>query len=122
MVSEVRAFAAFLGAQKGNFTGHTLRVTGAQRMALAGVSEDKIRLFGRWTSSAMLRYVRETLLEKGATTVAKAVEDEMGAHEAKAQAQGPPRWKQTQFQQRQARATSTDEHVSSTTAAQAPVG
>ena len=43
-------------------------------MAEAGMSEETIRLFGRWASRAMMRYVREELLEKGGTTVASAVE------------------------------------------------
>ena len=74
VVLEIRALARWLGANSGNFTGHSLRVTGAQRMAEAGMSEEKIRLFGRWASRAMMRYVREKLLEKGGTTVASAVE------------------------------------------------
>ena len=37
------------------------------------MSEDKIRRFGKWTSAAMLSYVRETLLSKTGLHVAKAV-------------------------------------------------
>ena len=73
MVAVIQAFARAAGARAGNYTGHSLRVTGAQQMALAGISEDKIRLFGRWTSSAMLAYVRETLLARSGLQVAKAV-------------------------------------------------
>ena len=47
---------------EGRVTGHSPRVTGAQRMALAGHHVWVIQLFGRWGSAAMLRYVREALL------------------------------------------------------------
>ena len=40
-------------------------------MALAGVSEEKTQMFGRWASAAMLAYVRETLLTKSGLKVAK---------------------------------------------------
>ena len=73
MVAEIQAVAKALGASTGNFSGHTLRVTSAQLMALAGVSEEKIKMFGRWASAAMLAYVRETLLTKSGLKVAKEV-------------------------------------------------
>ena len=62
-----------MGAKEGRFTGHALRTTGAQRLAMAGVSEAKIRLFGRWASQAMLAYVRETLLAESGVVVSKEV-------------------------------------------------
>ena len=70
---EIKAWAAHRGAAAGNYTGHSLRATGAQRLARAGVSEAKIRLFGRWASRAMLEYVREALLAEEGIAVAKQV-------------------------------------------------
>ena len=74
MVTELRGFAAWLGDADVHITGHSMRVTGAQRLALAGVSEGKIRLFGRWASRAMFKYTREALLGKQGLLVAKQVE------------------------------------------------
>ena len=51
-------------------------MTGAQKRALAGVSVQKCRLFGRWTLNARLRYVREKRLEAGTTSAAVDVEKE----------------------------------------------
>ena len=76
---EIRGWAAHRGATAGNFTGHSLRTTGAQRLARAGVSEAKIRMFGRWASHAMLGYVREALLaEEGVTVAKQVIEQEVG--------------------------------------------
>ena len=67
VVQEIQALARVLGANSGRYTGHTLRVTGAQQMALAGVTEEKSRMFGRWVANERLGYARESLL-----TAAKA--------------------------------------------------
>ena len=48
------------GAPK--YTGHTARASGAVHLALAKVDLWRIQLFGRWTSSAFLRYVRSAPL------------------------------------------------------------
>ena len=76
---EIKLWAKHLGAQDGSYTGHSLRTTGAQRLAAAGVSEEKIRLFGRWTSTAMLKYVRDTLLADSGIVVAQIVEGRLGS-------------------------------------------
>ena len=76
VVDEIVSWAVYLQAPQGNYTGHALRTTGAQRLAMAGVSEAKIRMFGRWASEAMLRYVRESLLAQSGIVVAKQVEDD----------------------------------------------
>jgi CTP:molybdopterin cytidylyltransferase MocA len=55
-------------------TGRSPRVTGAQRMALAGVSEWRIQVFGRWGSSAVLRCIRDTLVAVEWADIAKTVE------------------------------------------------
>ena len=76
---EIKLWATHLGAKDGTFTGHSLRTTGAQRLAAAGVSEEKIRLFGRWSSTAMLLYVRESLLADSGVAVAQIVEGRLGS-------------------------------------------
>ena len=43
-------------------TGHALRVTGAQALARAGLSEHTISLLARWGSSAVLKYIRKAPL------------------------------------------------------------
>ena len=70
---EIARWAKHVNAPSGNYTGHSLRTTGAQRLALAGLSEKKIKFFGRWASDAMLRYVREKLLTDASRKVAKQV-------------------------------------------------
>ena len=54
--------AAFVGAENLRITGHSCRVAGAKRMALAGHPIWTIQVFGRWGSNAILGYVREALL------------------------------------------------------------
>eukprot|EP00971_Amphidinium_carterae_P349373 6490987-Amphidinium_carterae.1 len=45
------------------FTGHSLRVTGAQHLARVGVPLHLIQLQARWASEAILRYVRTAPLQ-----------------------------------------------------------
>ncbi len=61
VVREIRHVGKLLGVTNG-ISGHSLRVTGAQRLALAGVAVPRITLFGRWASKAMVTYARESLL------------------------------------------------------------
>ena len=63
-----------VGLNNLRITGHSPRVTGAQRMALAGVSEWRIQTFGRWGSSAVLKYIRETLIQGKGDFLAAEVE------------------------------------------------
>eukprot|EP00438_Fugacium_kawagutii_P028952 Skav210513 [mRNA] locus=scaffold3045:15362:17098:+ [translate_table: standard] len=44
------------------FSGHALRVAGAQMLARAGVGLDHIQLLGRWSSQAVLRYTQDSAL------------------------------------------------------------
>jgi hypothetical protein len=44
-------------------TGHSARVAGAQRLAAAGVPAWRVQAFGRWGSMAVLKYVREAMLQ-----------------------------------------------------------
>ena len=41
------------------FSGHVLRVSGAQLLASSGIAVQLIQLLGRWTSQAVMRYVQE---------------------------------------------------------------
>ena len=54
-------------------TGHSPRVTGAQLMARAGISEWRVQVFGRWVSSAVLGYLRESLIRDAAGALAQEV-------------------------------------------------
>ena len=58
--------------QSARISGHSLRVTGAQGLARAGVDVWAIQLLGRWGSDAVLGYIREVPLELAATWAAKA--------------------------------------------------
>ena len=49
------------GAEK--FTGHSARVSGAQHLAKANIELWRIQLFGRWSSEAFLRYIRDAPLQ-----------------------------------------------------------
>ena len=53
-------------------SGHSLRVTGAQGLARAGVDVWAIQLLGRWGSSAVLEYIREVPLELSSSWAARA--------------------------------------------------
>ena len=62
----LKAFAASQKAVTSRITGHSLRATGAQQLAEAGLSSEQIRLFGRWGSSAnMIKYARDALIRPG---------------------------------------------------------
>ena len=74
VVSVFQNLCVLVEAEGLRITGHSPRVTGAQRMALAGISEWRIQTFGRWGSSAVLAYIRETLLEGRSEHLAAEVE------------------------------------------------
>ena len=52
-------------------TGHSMRATGAQFLARAGLDTYTVQLLGRWGSSAVERYVREAVIS-GAASRARA--------------------------------------------------
>ena len=58
--------------QSARISGHSLRVTGAQGLAKAGLDVWAIQLLGRWGSDAVLGYIREVPLELAATWAARA--------------------------------------------------
>ena len=47
------------GRDMQRFSGHVLRVSGAQLLASSGIAVQLIQLLGRWTSQAVMRYVQE---------------------------------------------------------------
>ena len=51
------------GHGRERISGHTLRVTGAQGLAMAGLELWAIQLLGRWGSQSVTRYVRDAHLE-----------------------------------------------------------
>ena len=61
MIAYFQSVAKALGMVKG-VTGHVCRVSGARRMARAGVDLWHIQLFARWQSKIIMRYVREAPL------------------------------------------------------------
>ena len=65
---------AATGRTRKRITGHSARVTGAMRMAFGGHSLTKIKIFGRWGSAAVERYVREAILGYRGGDVAQVTE------------------------------------------------
>ena len=63
MVSFFQAVGKQLGKRTG-ITGHMPRVSGARRMARAGIELWQIQLFARWDSAVIMRYVKEAPLTK----------------------------------------------------------
>ena len=57
--------------QSARVSGHSLRVTGAQGLARAGVEVWAIQLLGRWGSSTVLEYIREVPLELSSSWAAR---------------------------------------------------
>jgi integrase len=70
MADTIRAAAGHLGVALASpdlteqVTGHSLRATGAQGLARAGVEEWAIQLLGRWGSKAIRLYTRQAALER----------------------------------------------------------
>ena len=52
------------GEGRNRFGGHTLRVTGAQHLAMIGLALILIQLMGRWGGSTVVRYVADAPLGK----------------------------------------------------------
>jgi hypothetical protein len=75
LVKSFRALATAAGMPPTTrITGHSCRVTGAQRMAAAGISEWRIQVFGRWGSDAVLRYIREAAIDVASHNLSGEVE------------------------------------------------
>ena len=84
MSDSIRAAAVFLGVPLSSpdlaeqVTGHSLRATGAQGLARAGVDEWAIQLLGRWGSKAIRSYTRQAALDRSATWARQAVANPRG--------------------------------------------
>lgn len=65
LVATVEKYGGQVQAEGGAQTigGHSLRVTGAQRLAALGVDSVKIMVLARWAGPTILRYVREAPLQ-----------------------------------------------------------
>ena len=74
MVLFFKDLEAATGKTGRRITGHSGRVTGAMRMAIAGIPLQKIKVFGRWGSAAVERYVRDAILGRLGGGIAKATE------------------------------------------------
>ena len=74
MVRYMQHIAYKLGVRSG-VTGHAGRVSGARRMARAGVELWQIQLFARWESKVILRYVREAPLATSHLLAARMAEN-----------------------------------------------
>ena len=78
MRQAIRAAAGHLGVALASpdlteqVTGHSLRATGAQGLARAGVEEWAIQLLGRWGSKAIRLYTRQAALERSSTWARQA--------------------------------------------------
>ena len=66
MVDAIKGYAELLGQENvSRVTGHSMRVTGAQRLLRAGLPLGQVQLFGRWhTAGEALRYLRDTAINK----------------------------------------------------------
>ena len=64
LVEAAKSLKAPVETSTGKITGHSMRVTGAQGMAAAGMDLWAIQLLGRWGSMAIKSYVREAHLEQ----------------------------------------------------------
>ena len=54
------ALSAVLGAGSSRYTFHSFRIGGASYFASCGWDEGRIRRFGRWSSTAFMRYIRRS--------------------------------------------------------------
>jgi Phage integrase family len=54
----LRDMVSHAGIKNVHVSGHSLRISGATQMAMAGVPFDVIKVIGRWKSDAVLRYIR----------------------------------------------------------------
>ena len=79
VTASIRQAAVYLGLPTRDsgglllHSGHALRVTGAQALARAGLSENQISLLARWGSTAVLRYIRKAPLASSWKLAARAI-------------------------------------------------
>ncbi|CAK0789745.1 unnamed protein product [Prorocentrum cordatum] len=72
-----REVVELMGVDDLHITGHSARVAGAQRMA-AVYPISVVQIFGRWGSSAVLRYVRDAALGSRGGGISRRVEEPDG--------------------------------------------
>jgi hypothetical protein len=58
LVAQVQSALQSLGMQVGQFTGHSFQIGAATTALKAGISDAKIKMLGRWESSAYQSYLR----------------------------------------------------------------
>ena len=62
----LKAFASSQDCDTARVTGHSMRTSGAQHLADAGLSTEQIKMFGRWGSTSnMAKYTREAHIRPG---------------------------------------------------------
>ena len=83
MVALFRSLAQLLHRNPLKITGHMPRVSGARRMARAGVDLFQIQLFARWESSVVLRYVKEAPLAQSHLLAERLATQQQEMHEQK---------------------------------------
>ena len=79
MVKKVQKLALAAGHSEVVVRGHSMRVTGAMRMALAGLPVSVIKVFGRWASEAVMQYLRESVVQGQGALITKQIQD--GLHD-----------------------------------------
>ena len=75
MVQRIQAIAQSSGHGNLVIRGHSLRVTGAMRMALAGIPVSVIKVFGRWASEAVMQYLRESVAQGQGALIRKKIQE-----------------------------------------------
>ena len=48
----------FAGYDNSRYNSHSIRIGRTTDLAMAGISHEKIRIIGRWSSDAYMRYIR----------------------------------------------------------------
>ena len=79
MVHHLQRIAKASGHEDRIVRGHSMRVTGAMRMALAGLPNTLIKVFGRWASEAVLLYLRETVVQGQGSIITQDIQDGISA-------------------------------------------
>jgi hypothetical protein len=57
-VDNTRLYLSMIGVDPARYTGHSYRVGGATCAAASGMADWEIKMLGRWSSDAYLRYIK----------------------------------------------------------------
>ena len=79
VVKRIQSMAQATGHGNLVIRGHSMRVTGAMRMALAGLPVSVIKVFGRWASEAVMQYLRESVVQGQGALITRQIQD--GLHD-----------------------------------------